>query len=235
MEREELVKTLVIGTGTGGIGDAFVELWAQENLQILGDTLYAPSLSELDVTSQEGISDYLEKNGPFDEIVYSAGVQKLQWAHAIYKADLRYIFEVNVFGFIMLVGEHINQFPENELRVAVVVSDAAEKPMRTSTAYCASKAALAMSVKTLARELAPGAIIVGVSPGVVEDTGMTRQLEADIPKTRGWTKEQARAYENSGSVLGRRITQDEVAEALMFALRGPEALNGSIITINGGN
>lgn len=228
-------KTLVIGTGTGGIGDTFVELWAQENVGMLGETLYTPSIEDLDITDEMNIERYIEENGPFAEIVYSAGVQNLQWVHEIETLDLHRIFSVNVFGFILLVGSHVDMYPEDELRVAVVVSDAAEKPMRTSTAYCASKAALAMSVKTLARELAPGAIIVGVSPGVVEDTGMTRQLEEDIPTTRGWTKEQARAYENSGSVLGRRITQDEVAEALMFALRGPEALNGSIITLNGGN
>jgi len=228
-------KTLVIGTGTGGIGDTFVELWVQENVGMVGETLYTPNINRLDVTDEMNIERYIEENGPFAEIVYSAGIQKLQWAHEIETFELRNIFEVNVFGFILLVGAHVAMYPESELRVAVVVSDAAEKPMRTSTAYCASKAALAMSVKTLARELAPAAIIVGVSPGVVEGTGMTRQLEEDIPATRNWTKDQARAYENSGSVLGRRITQDEVAEALMFALRGPEALNGSIITLNGGN
>lgn len=230
-----MTRTLVIGTGTGGIGDTFVELWTQENIGVMGERLYAPSIFELDITDESAVSLYLDLHGPFDEIVYSAGIQKLEWAYEISMRSLDQIFAVNVFGFIGLIGEHVNQYSESELRVAVVVSDAAEKPMRTSTAYCASKAALAMSVKTLARELSPGAVIVGVSPGVVEDTGMTRQLDEEIPETRGWSKDQARAYETSGSVLGRRITQDEVAEALMFALRGPEALNGSIITLNGGN
>lgn len=229
-----MTRTLVIGTGTGGIGDTFAELWTQER-ERTDDILLGPSLHALDVSNEMDIERYIEQHGPFDEIVYSAGIQQLQWAQEIESADLRRIFEVNVFGFILLVGAHVDMYPESELRVAVVVSDAAERPMRTSTAYCASKAALAMSVKTLARELSPGAIIVGVSPGVVEGTGMTRQLDEEIPKTRGWSKDQARAYETSGSVLGRRITQDEVAETLMFALRGPEGLNGSIITLNGGN
>jgi NAD(P)-dependent dehydrogenase (short-subunit alcohol dehydrogenase family) len=230
-----MTKTLLIGAHTQGIGDAFAELWIQEDQGYLGNGLVAPRRDDLDVTDAASIRDYLGKHGPFDEIVYSAGVQELCWVHGITESHLDKIFQVNVFGFILVVSDHIDLYPEGPLRVAVVVSDASDKPMRTSTAYCASKAALAMSVRTMARELAPGAIIVGVSPGVVEDTGMTRQLDAEIPGVRNWTKEQARAYENSGSVLGRRIEQDEVAETLMFALRGPEGLNGSIITINGGN
>jgi NAD(P)-dependent dehydrogenase (short-subunit alcohol dehydrogenase family) len=230
-----MTKTLLIGAHTEGIGDAFAELWVQEDQGYLGNRLFAPTRDELDVTDEVSTMKYLDKHGPFDEIVYSAGVQEMRWVNDITERHLDNIFQVNVFGFILVVSDHIDLYPKGPLRVAVVVSDASDKPMRTSTAYCASKAALAMSVRTMARELAPKTIVVGVSPGVVENTGMTRQLDAQIPVVRNWTEEQARAYENSGSVLGRRIEQDEVAETLMFALRGPEGLNGSIITINGGN
>jgi hypothetical protein len=62
---------------------------------------------------------------------------------------------------------------------------------------------------------------------------MTRELAEKIPAFRGWTEDQAREYEGVPPI-GRRVTKPEVAETLWFALTGPQALNGSIITINGG-
>lgn len=233
------MKTLVIGAHTNGIGDAFVDHWAQA-FPIVGadwDGMYRPTVQELNVRDEVSVRNYLAMNGPFDEIVYSAGMSQLQWVeniiregHGAYDATQ----EINTRGVVLVASAHVRIFPEHPVRYAVVVSDAAHTPMRGSIAYCVSKAGAEMAVKVLARELAPLWTVVGVSPGVVDDTGMTNQLAVDIPEFRGWTNEQARAYEDKSSVLGRRVTKQEVAQSIFFALNGPQALNGSIITINGG-
>lgn len=228
------MKTLIIGCHTGGIGDAYADHRRYGLQMYTGDA--RPNVAELNVRDGHSIRDYLVKNGPFDEIVYSAGISKLQWvrdlAEDVYDYDLTQ--EINTRGVALLAAHHVALFPEHPVRYAVVVSDAAHTAMRGSIAYCVSKAGQEMVVKVLARELAPLWTVVGVSPGVVEDTGMTNHLAKDIPEFRGWTPEAARAYEDSGSVLGRRVTKQEVAQSIFFALTGPQALNGSIITINGG-
>jgi len=222
------MKTLIIGCHTGGIGDA-----VEEFLHSI-DQVFTPTIKGLNVAAPTSIERYLRDNGPFDRIVYSAGVSQLKWIKDLLWIDLDRVLDVNLSGAIMLASAHVRMFPEHPVRYAVVVSDAAHTPMRGSIAYCVSKAGLEMAVKVMARELAPLWTVVAVSPGVVDDTGMTNQLAEDIPKFRGWNPMQARAYEDSSSVLGRRVTKREVAETVLFALTGPQALNGSTITINGG-
>jgi NAD(P)-dependent dehydrogenase (short-subunit alcohol dehydrogenase family) len=224
------MKTLVIGAHTGGIGDAVL---AHPTTGRTPD-VKAPTLIDLDVTSEESIANYLRQHGPFDRVVYSAGVSRLSWVRDEGLAGMSEVMAVNTFGAVLMAAWHLELFPDHQVRYVVVVSDAAHTPMRGSIAYTMSKAALEMAVKSMARELAPGWIVVGVSPGVVDDTGMTNRLAKEIPEFRGWSPEVARAYEDSGSVLGRRVTKQEVARTIAFALDGPEALNGSIITINGG-
>lgn len=177
----------------------------------------------------------MRENGPFNGIVYSAGISRLQWISEVTNPEwYDKTQSVNTRGMVLLAAHHVKEFPASPVRFVAVVSDAAHTAMRGSISYCVSKAAQEMAVKVLAREMSPAWVVVGVSPGVVDDTGMTNQLEKDIPKFRGWTDEKARDYEASSSVIGRRIMKSEVAEAMLFALEGPRALNGSIITVNGG-
>lgn len=229
------MKTLVIGAHTFGIGDAFIELWGKSFFPegANWDNMFQPTREEMDVRDDNSIFMYVMNHGPFDAIVYSAGVSQLKWVQDITWRDIDRVYDVNVAGAILVAAAHTKAFPGAPVRYAVVVSDAAHTPMRGSIAYTTSKAALEMAVRNMGRELAPEWTVVGVSPGVVEGTGMTRELAREIPNFRGWTEDQAREYEGVPPI-GRRVTKHEVAETLWFALTGPQALNGSIITINGG-
>lgn len=225
------MKTLIIGGHTRGIGDALHEYIV---LNFGGESdISKPTQAQLDVRDQHNIEGYIRAEGPFDAIVYSAGVAQLKWVRDLDWRDLDRVYDVNVTGAILVAAAHAAQYPEHSVRYGVVVSDAAHTPMRGSIAYTTSKAALEMAVRNLGRELAPLWTVVGVSPGVVEGTGMTRENAEKIPAFRGWTEDQAREYEGVPPI-GRRVTKREVAETLWFALTGPQALNGSIITINGG-
>lgn len=226
-----MTKTLIIGGHTKGIGDAYEDECIPGS--IVGEELFKPTIQELDVRDNQSIAVYIWNYGPFDHIVYSAGVSQLKWVQDITWRDLDRVWDVNVAGAILVAAAHAERFPEHPVRYAVVVSDAAHTPMRGSIAYTTSKAALEMAVRNMGREMAPLWTVVGVSPGVVEGTGMTRELAELIPSFRGWTEDQAREYEGTPPI-GRRVTKQEVAQTISFALTGPQALNGSIITINGG-
>lgn len=233
------MRTLVIGAHTDGIGDAFIEEWNREATDPHGsrdpfaDEIFAPTIQQLDVRDQSQIDTYMHEFGPFDEIIYSAGISQLKWIKDLDWRDIDKVLDVNVAGAILVAAAHSKLFPESRVRYAVIVSDAAHTPMRGSISYCVSKAGAEMAVRCMARELAPLWTVVGISPGVVEGTAMTEALAKEIPGFRGWTPDQAREYEGAPPI-GRRVTKREVAETVLFALTGPQALNGSIITINGG-
>lgn len=229
------MKTLIIGTGTDGIGDEVEDvLLYHPGRNVLEEyDMYCPSIKDLDVRDQASIDMYVMNHGPFDEIVYSAGVSQLKWIEDLNWRDIDKVLDVNVAGAILMAAAHSKLFATSPVRYAVIVSDAAHTPMRGSISYCVSKAGAEMAVRCMARELAPLWTVVGISPGVVEGTAMTKELGDAIPAFRGWTEERAREYEGTPPI-GRRVTKREVAETVLFALTGPQALNGSILTINGG-
>ena len=230
-----MTNVLVIGANTGGIGDAIVGVLKSVDSTYSGIDVWAPDISALNVEDHFSVQEYFRGIAePFDWIVYSAGYNQHNWIDDLSPEQFQKTMAVNATGLLYVAAAQRNRWSETHVRVAVVVSDASNHAMRGSVAYTASKAALANVVKSMGRELAPAWITVGVSPGVVEDTPMTAYIADAVPGFRSWTPEEASAYEKSNrGPLGRRITKQEVAETVVFALMGPEALNGSIITING--
>jgi NAD(P)-dependent dehydrogenase (short-subunit alcohol dehydrogenase family) len=214
----------VIG-GTSGIGAAVAKHFAEDGQ---GNDVFITG-KEIDVRDEWPLSGYLDNNGPFDIVIYSAGVNRLNWIHP--DLDMLDIYDVNVAGFVRVLGLLIGTTCRS---VVAISSDAATRPMRTSIAYCASKAALDMAVRCAARELAPGIRVNAVSPGMTANTEMTTYIDATVPKIRGWTKEHAAEYEKSQSPIGRRGTPQEIARVVYDVATGPDFMTGSIVPVNGG-
>lgn len=226
----------VIG-GTSGIGRA-----THKKLEAMGHKSYQTGMSA-DVTDPETVNRTMHRAiramGSLDGIVYSAGINRLHNVNEMGPTELAIasrVIQVNLMGFINVMATVVSPDPElDPLRVVAVSSDAAERPMRTSAAYCASKAGLNMAVKCFARELGPaGWRINAVAPGMTAPTEMSMYIDETVPRLRGWSVEQAAQYERSQEVVPGRIHPNEVAEVIISTLLGPDHLNGSIITINGG-
>ena len=231
----------VIG-GTSGIGAATVK-----ELSIAGNGVYTTGEANCDVSDPYAVSeqyqeviDYFGGQYKLDAVVFSAGINRLCRADDFTYGQLATandVIQVNLMGFINVMGAlaYGVRAKECPLRVVAVSSDAAERPMRTSAAYCASKAGLNMAVKCFARELGPfGWRVNAVAPGMTAPTGMSEYIDRTVPELRGWTLEQAMHYERSQEVVPGRIHPSEVAKVIADTLSGPTHLNGSIITINGG-
>ena len=224
-------KVLIVG-GNSGIGEEVSRSLLKSHKSL---TQFIPTRDFMDVTSRNSVGQFIEATGPFDYIVYSAGWNRLAWVREQAVTFLAEdMFSVNCAGFITTISEHIKQFPATPLSAVVVSSDAAEIPMRGSVAYCASKAALNMAVRTMARELAPFHRINAVAPGMVDGTPMTEYIDETVPPFRDWTHEQARNYERQNTPTKRRATLGEVAETIAWVLFGPAQMTGSIVSINGG-
>jgi NAD(P)-dependent dehydrogenase (short-subunit alcohol dehydrogenase family) len=170
------------------------------------------------------------QNGPFDAIIYSVGVNRLDWLQDIDIRDMTAMYEINVGGLVRV----LQACPEAK-RVVVVGSDAAWRPMRTSLAYCASKAALEMAVKVIARERASDDFAINiVAPGMTNDTEMTKYVDERVLEVRGWSQSYAREYEASQRGNTRRAEPYEVAEVVLSTLTlDTPYLNGATIAVNG--
>lgn len=225
----------VVG-GTSGIGMACREMLFLSD-QI--DRVTATG-AELDVTDQLELVKFL-CNGidseviPYDIMVYSAGRTDLEWSlDQDVNLTMTDIMHVNCFGLINVL-QAMYKCATLPSRCVVIGSDAAWRPMRTSLAYCASKAALHMAVKVLAREYSESFRINCVAPGMTHGTEMQKYIDERVPEVRGWTPEEARIYEATQRVSAGRVTPKEVAEVVRWlALDAPYSVHGEIITINGG-
>lgn len=203
----------------------------------LGHAPYAPPLSELDVTQDVAIygrfMEILLEVQP-DAVVYCVGANRLDWSYTINRPDFAKLMETNVWGFINTIKAL--QWRPKPYSVLALTSDAAVRPMRTSMAYCASKAALDMAIRVASRELSPaGWRINGLAPGKVAGTAMTRYVDERVLQIRGWTPEYAEEYELKSSPIGRPVTVDEIASVACEVLLSPVlAWTGDIVTVNGG-
>jgi NAD(P)-dependent dehydrogenase (short-subunit alcohol dehydrogenase family) len=222
---------LVLGASDGNIGEAVARRLADP--PSVFDYIVPLGAEDLDVTREEDMQRIVHETGATD-VVFSVGINKLDWIHGIDQADFMEVMETNVWGFANLI-KALDLQGGKPCNVVAVTSDAAWRPMRTSLAYCASKAALEMAVRVASREYAPiGWRINGVAPGKVEDTPMTRYVDDAVLRLRGWTVEASEQYELGSTPLGRKVTKEEVAQVIEQVLLGPAAQTGEIIAVNGG-
>ena len=236
---------LVFGGKDSGIGIAVTEHLAE-----VGHGVVATSRSTdvrdaglVDAIIREAV---VRAGEDFAGIVYAPGVNELAWLGEMGLPGLQKagnIFGVNTLGFLTVLDSamrHWSELGDSErssrgLSILAISSDAGDRPLRTSAAYCASKAALNMLVRVGARELGPhGHRVNAVAPGMTEGTGMTDYIDKTVPVIRGWTEEETMDYERSQEVVPGRVGRDEIARVVVDTLTGPPHLNGAIIPVNGG-
>lgn len=244
----------VIG-GTSGIGSAI-----HSKLEDIGVRVWATG-EDVDVTSYEQLASQLDEiaeetktDDRLEQVYYCAGITELEWLGRMGPVGVSNqlgLLEVNVGGFINVL-DILVKFWEFEklcrpdraiMKVCAISSDAAERPMRTSIGYCASKAALNMAIRVAARELGPrNWKIFGIAPGMIDNTKqhhskMTEYIDKRVPDVRNWPTAYAWEYEEQQAVVKDplRINPLVVADlAIELALRAGRHVNGSIVQFNGG-
>ena len=238
---------LVTGAGVG-IGraaaialaraGAFVGIHFHTSVEGAKDTLHAIKerggqgmLLQGDLTQEGqayGVVDRLTmETGRLDILFNNAGSPLRMMPFADMPLELwRQVFDVNVTSAFLVTRRAVPHLRAgghgaiiNNLTLSMQTGGSGG-----AAAYAASKGALQVLTRTLAKELAPAVRTNAIMPGVIE----TRHHEvySTPDKLEGYRKQ---------TPLGRNGTAEEVAEAVVFlASDAASFINGAILDINGG-
>lgn len=194
----------------------------------------ASSIHGLDITQSVGIEpmikDIVDKYGKIDGFIHSAGIQRVQPFRTIDKDHYLEVFSINTIAAfdisrVLIKRNYCSDRSLSLVFISSVMSVAADAGL---TSYSASKAALIGGARAMAIELAPKSIRVNcVSPGTVEDSGMTEGLQASISED-----EFARIVSLYPLGLGRT---DDVAKLCFFLMSDDSKwITGQNIVVDGG-
>jgi 3-hydroxybutyrate dehydrogenase len=118
-------------------------------------------------------------------------------------------------------------------RVVVIASIAGKAGAARIAAYTASKHGVLGLVRTAAAEVARSGVTVNaVCPGYV-DTPMTDSSVAHISAGTGRSEDEARDILANMQPIGRLVTAEEVASAVMLCVDNA-AVNGQGLNVDGG-
>jgi len=185
--------------------------------QIITDYRARPDFNDLSVF-------YADENGfHVDGIINCAGVNSNDWFADVTPEELERVMLTNAFSIPFMVKEFLPELTNSAGAgeggfVINIVSNAAHIPMTSSLAYNMSKAAALMATKQLSHELSKtnGLTIFSVSPNKLRGTEMSRQIEENVCRTRGWTPEYAAQYQRNALVHGIETDPKSVANLIAY-------------------
>jgi NAD(P)-dependent dehydrogenase (short-subunit alcohol dehydrogenase family) len=155
-----------------------------------------------------------------DGLINCAGVNITGWLDEFTEASWDEVMDINAKGIFMMSQWAYPRLRERRGTILNIVSNASHMPMTTSLAYNASKGAAHIMTLQLARELGKksGITVFGISPNKLADTEMSRDIEMQVVKHRGWTPEYARKYQLDALLAGEETDPRVLAEFIAFLL-----------------
>lgn len=236
------MKTVLITGAGSGIGAATTRLFStnnyqvillgrsKEKLELVASDLNNATIALCDLSNTHEVrktaKDLISKF-EIDVLIHNAGIIERNSFLKTSEESWRNQFETNLFSAIWLTQEILPQMLErNTGSIIAVSSSIGVRPVKDSSAYSASKAALINWAQTLALEVASHHVRVNiVSPGIT-DTPII------APKGKTLSKKD-RDFLNSLQPLGRLGKPEEIAEATYY-LAHAEWCTGTNLIIDGG-
>jgi NAD(P)-dependent dehydrogenase (short-subunit alcohol dehydrogenase family) len=174
--------------------------------------------------------------GPVDILIANAGSAVSIPFMKGTSAQFRDMFDLNVMGVVHATRAVLGDMMKRGFgRIVVNSSVAGLKGYAYVTAYCAAKHAAVGFVRALAQETVKSGVTVNaVCPGYT-DTDLVQSGVTHVIEKTGRTREQAIADMLKDKPVGRLITPEEVAAAVLFLCSpGASAITGTTLTVAGG-
>ena len=183
-------------------------------------------LLSLDVTQPQSIARAIEDAGDIDVLVNNAGVGMLNALEGVSQQALREVFETNTLGTIAMTQAVLPQFRQRRSGLIVNITSAVTlKPLPLLAAYTASKAAVNAFTESLALELKPFNIRVGlILPGRAPETRFgenAQRIMGNIPADYAELSQQI--FNNMGDASARVTWPIDVAKAVWQVANDPSA------------
>jgi 3-oxoacyl-[acyl-carrier protein] reductase len=225
------MKMIIMTGAESSLGSEISKRSKQEIYNISGETIRGGKKS-----IDKAIEKCAKENGEVSGVINNFGINHLSWIGQTEETDEEIII-VNSIAPYWVVNKmvEIGICPTGG-KIINIASAAYRTPMRCTSLYCASKAALVQMTKVMSRELSPkGWIANCISPGFMPETKMAKLTKMQILELRGWTEEEAKNYENSLIPMERPTSTKEVAEAVWKLWEMPDYVNGAVIDVMGGS
>jgi len=246
---------IVITGASSGLGQEIKFALQGDNAQTTHEVLDF-SYPVYDVRSPIDCEAFLDHHCPpgekrkrsIDVLINCAGVSPLSFIENAKDEDWNAIMDTNCKGIFNMTraaipylsargpdGRKYRPFDKSEGGTIINIgSTAAWTPMTCTHIYNASKAAVHMMTRQMARELKPrhGIDVFAIAPNVLEGTGISNSVKSQVPGLRGWTEEEAEAKQASMIPNGVPTPPKAVAEFIAFLLQNKERhkyLTGCII------
>lgn len=221
------MKHFIVTGGGSGLGSAI-----SHGLRLSGHRVSSWSLPDVDVRNKKAVVKESACYEQIDGLVNCAGVNYINWFDKIGEDDWDRVMDTNVKG-IFLVSQALVEQLRGKI-IMNIVSNASHVPMTHSAAYNASKGAAHMLTLQMARELKKthGITVVGVSPNKLKNTIMSEYIGNRVPELRGWSKEEAEAYQLASLASGEETDPGVCAGFVNFILLNPEMhkfMNGTVL------
>jgi len=173
------------------------------------------------------VNEVWEALGPIDILVNNAGVQKRVFFLDLKEADWDWILGVNLKGYY-LVGQAVAARMKTRGwgKIINITSEAAGIATQRMTAYCVSKAGIAMLTKCMALELAAYGIRVNaLAPGLTRTDINRKDLE----------NEHFLQMRLARIPLGRVMTPEDLVGAALFLASSESTMaTGVTVQVDGG-
>jgi len=169
-----------------------------------------------------------------DVLINCAGVNRAAWLEDVTPDEWDETMGVNAQSILRMSQWALPVLKERKGTILNIVSNASHMPMTTSLCYNASKAAAHIMTLQLARELTKrtGITVFGISPNKLAGTGMSKDIEEQVMRLRGWDADFAAQYQRNALVTGEETDPVQLAEFITFLLSSKDRhkfLSGCIL------
>jgi 3-oxoacyl-[acyl-carrier protein] reductase len=212
-------KRIAIVTGAGhGLGAEIKIELEEDGFEVISWSLE----TGVDVSSEESVRAAAKAiEEPIEVLVNCAGVNYINWHEETPIEEWDRLMNTNARSMWLTAKELINVGAfADPATILNIVSNASHMPMTNSAAYNASKGAAHILTLQMSRELSKtnNLTVFGISPNKLKGTGMSAYIDGRVCGLRGWTPEQAAAYQVGSLPAGEETRPEVLAEFIAFLL-----------------